>query len=162
MKTVQHHPDTSHRRIAISYIYSEHKGVDACRDLIDEAVIDDATKTFENGYALITQKASIGQARYRRGNRDLLHGFILLERLEYFQLKITLVCNSLNYRGDGDSLMSAAFSLAKNMNIQTVVLYSLPEPHLLNWYREHGFKVVDEILHYDSNDVKVYTMYAKL
>ena len=132
------------------------QGVVVCRDKIYASTLHASLEKFDYGFAFVTNKAQIGQKLYRMENRYHLDGFVLLESIDEYELRIHLLCVDESHRGDGYILMKHVFDYAKDNDYLSITLHALPEDHLIKWYETLGFTIVNNL--YKDGELKVVAM----
>jgi len=127
-----------------------------CRGQIYQEIIDDALKNFTIGFANVIEKAQQGKKRQRKADRIQVTSFSLLSVFSsstiYKELYIILICNTKNRLGEGSELISHIIDYAKENKYSRLSLLSLNEKSLLDWYLQHGFKIIQTI--YQGSEVK--------
>ena len=145
-------PDTETVRIYIDMIHNQ--GMEVCRNRIDKEWLDGSLSKFSFGIAIYTNKAQIGQSRKKKTDK-YLKGFILcrIDNDSPYTVWIDLVCltvmrssapkaQSRETSRVGTKLMQQAEEYTRsNKEIRVMMLYTLPEEPLKQWYRRHGFGV---------------------
>lgn len=132
------------------------QGPDICRGRIYKSTLDSAIEKFDYGFVYMVQKAQLGQSLLKVENRYNVNGFLLMEGLGEYELRIHLICVTESSKGLGMLLMQQAIQFAKENDYANITLYSLPESSLVNWYQQFGFTIINEIM--KGGEIKVYLM----
>ena len=133
-------PDTETVRIYIDMIRNQ--GIEVCRNRIDKEWLDGSLSKFSLGIAIYTNKAQIGQSRKKKTDK-YLKGFILcrIDNDSPYTVWIDLVCSRETSRVGTKLMQQAEEYTRSNKEIRVMMLYTLPEEPLKQWYRRHGFGV---------------------
>ena len=130
-------PDTYSVKTYTSMIHTQ--GVEVCRKKIGQSWIDETISKFSFGIAIYTNKAQIGQSINKKNNK-YLKGFVVC-RGDINSPKIMwidLICA----RESGSQLLQQAEEHARTINdVRMLMLYSLPDEELKQWYMRRGYDV---------------------
>jgi ribosomal protein S18 acetylase RimI-like enzyme len=132
------------------------QGVDICRDQIYESTLNLSLDKFDYGFAFMIQKAHFGRSSLKIEDRYRINGFVLMEGLGEYELRVHLICVDSNHKGLGNILMQQVIQFADENSYSKVTLYSLPSPSLVDWYQQFGFTVIDRVI--KNGEIKVYLM----
>ena len=149
--------DQDNENIKINKDIIKEQGVTVCRDEIDQNYIVECLKTFDYGYVILGNRASIGQALKGKSKKYVLKGYVLFkyeERISTVTGKI--LCGSDGYRGIGRILLECVLEFITEREVQTWTIYSLPFENLVKYYEEIGFRVMNII--YRNGKKKCYEM----
>ena len=133
-------PDTETVRMYVDMIHNQ--GMEVCRNKIDKKWLDGSLYKFSFGIAIYTNKAQIGQSRKKKSDKQL-KGFILCrtDNDSPNTIWIDLVCARETSRVGTKLMQQAEEYVRNNKEIRVMMLYTLPEEQLKQWYRRHGFGV---------------------
>lgn len=128
-----------------------------CRGKIYQEIINNALSKFTIGFANVIEKAQAGKMRKSRSDRTQITSFCLLFEIPpsfptYKELHIILICGMQTKNGEATELLHYVMEYAKQNKYNRLSLHSLDEKKLLDWYLEHGFKIVDTI--YEGSEIK--------
>ena len=149
--------DQDNENIKIIKDIIKEQGVTVCRNEIDQTYIVECLKTFDYGYVILGNRASIGQALKGKSKKYVLKGYVLFkyeERISTVTGKI--LCGSDGYRGIGRILLECVLEFITERKVQTWTIYSLPFENLVKYYEEIGFRVMNII--YRNGKKKCYEM----
>lgn len=138
----------------------KYHGNDVCRQKIDTSWIHKCISNHSFGFICMTKKAYMGKSIKKEEDKYTVHGFIICSIEEGTNIKkawIDLVCSTINSKV-GRLLMETVEEKIKNIdNVKMILLYSLPEEKLKNWYTHLGYDV-SEAHFLQSGKPKAYLM----
>ena len=152
--------DQEHEHIKTIKDIIKEQGANVCRNEMDQSYIIECLKTFDYGYVILGNRASIGQKQRGSSQKYVLKGYVLFkydERLSLLTGKI--LCGSDGYRGVGRQLLECVADFIFDKRVQTWTIYSLPDEKLIKYYEYMGFSVIDIL--YRNGKKKVYEMRRK-
>ena len=137
------------------------QGDKTCNYKINTGAIVAAATNFNFGWISAIKKAQIGRRSIKNFNdQHTLRAFILCVVNPQIPntLKIDIVCST---NKSGKFLISLAEDKAKSMNITNLILFALPNPRLVEWYKSLGFELLTDIDSV-SDPYKLYLMQKRL
>ena len=139
-KTEVFFPDSENVKLFKDLI--KQQGIDVCRKVIEKEWINESLSKISFGIVKYRQNAQIGQKIKSKKDNYVIEGFILCrcDTENPFGLWIDLICSTEQSRC-GKYLLNKAFSYIAEYTpqIKSIMLYSLYDETLKNWYLAQGF-----------------------
>ncbi len=132
------------------------QGVSVCRDFLDKTYISTVLSKFDEGFYVISPKASIG-ASSRKKKEYLLKGFCLFTLTSNgLNMYLDVICGRNSCRGIGDEILNKVFEYCDINGISKCYLDALPYESLFLYYTQKGFIFQEAV--YKRGELKAFSM----